>query len=261
MIYLSEAEGVVLGVHGLFVHHLLDHGLVEPVGSVHGLEVLVVDGRDAVSTLLDGEHARLELGALELVVDLGVVGLLELLELDHGAELLDAALECRLVVDVGVPLGPRLVRRENKARSLELRESSLDGDRYLITVEHAQEHVILDPSVELVDEDGLLSVVHVPPEVAVVVGLGEDEGVGIVGCGLAGFARAGLSPEDEDLGGLRGITSLGEDGLEARDAAVEFNVASRVIVGDLAHGCSSLDCIGNGLEVGPALEDIVASAP
>lgn len=44
------------------------------------------------------------------------------------APLVDPALERREIVDVGVPVLPFFVRRENKSRSQELNETALDGD-------------------------------------------------------------------------------------------------------------------------------------
>lgn len=216
------------------------------------LLLLVVTLHQGEASLLTAgsEHPLLEL--LEFLLG-GVIGDLEFLEADDGAPFLDAALEGSLV-NVGVPFLPLLVRRENKVRSLHLNHASLDGDRKRIAVAQAQEHIVWDPAVELVENDSLLALVAVPPDVAVLVRFGEDEGVGILGDCLAGFAGARLSPVDVDLRGFGGVAILPGSCDEGLDSAVEFDEGDGELLGNLLNVLALLNSVRDVVEISPVLE-------
>lgn len=169
------------------------------------------------------------------------------------APFLDAAFQGSRVVDVGVPFFPRLVGRENKTVSRELNEASLDGDLQRIAVEHAQQQVVGNPAVELVEDDGGLALVVVPPDVLVAVGLGDDVGVRVLLRGLLGLAGAGVSPVDVDLGGGVTVAVLGLDSDESGDAPVVLDEHTGELVGNVGSLGTLLNPVGNGLEIGPVL--------
>lgn len=184
------------------------------------------------------------LGGLD--VDAGELG-----EVSHGAPLLDAALEGAGAVDVGVPVLPLLVGRENKTVSLELNEASLDGDANRIAVQQTQQQIVLDPAVELVDDDGVLALVAVEPDVAVGVGLGEDIGVRVLGDGLTGLARARVAPVDEDDGGGVGVPVGRLEGDEGLESLAELDDLDRMVLSNVLHRSAVVDLLGDGLELGP----------
>lgn len=171
------------------------------------------------------------------------------------APLLDPALEGGTVVNVGVPVRPGLVGREDEAGGLELDEATLDRELQGVAVEDTEQQIVLDPAVELVEDDGVLPLVAVEPDVAVSVRLGEDVGVRVLVGSFASLAGAGLTPVDVDLrdGLTVSVGSLG--GLEGLNAPVILDELDGELVGDLGDVVSLLYCSSDSMQVGPVLPE------
>lgn len=167
------------------------------------------------------------------------------------AELLDTPLESGEVVDVGVPLFPWLVAGDDEGGRPHVDEPALGLDLERVSVQKSQEGVVLEPTVELVEDDGELSVVAVPPLGAVAVGPGHDEGVRGLHDGLHGLARARGSPVDLDRDPLVGVPLLSDDELGLLDSAVELHVDVGDRIEDLLLVRAILDHVVRPLKVVP----------
>lgn len=96
----------------------------------------------------------------------------------------------------GVPVRPVLVGGNNEASSSKRAASTLELHLHRAVVEQAQQVVVLDPAVELVDDDSGLAVVSLPPDLA--VSLGEEIGVRETGSRRSGLAGSGGPVEYQD---------------------------------------------------------------
>lgn len=83
-------------------------------------------------------------------------------EADDRAELLDSSLEGLGAVDVWIPLLPGFVRGEDELCCAQWHVISLCFYVHRVPVQHAQQRVVREPSVELVEDHGGFSIVTVP---------------------------------------------------------------------------------------------------
>lgn len=132
-------------------------------------------------------------------------------------ELLDPALPGALVLDVGPPLLPGFIARDDEFCSLELHRASLDLQRQRVPVHDTQHEVVAYPAVELVDDYLFLAVIAVEPDCVVTIGFCEDVRVRVFLEGLAGLARAGLAPPDMELRASGRISGACEGRAGCRD--------------------------------------------
>lgn len=131
-------------------------------------------------------------------------------------------------------------------------EASLGGQLQRVHVEDAEQEVVGAPSVELVEDEGLLVGAAIEPDRSP-VGFGDDVGVGVLVEGLAGLAGAGLSGEDldDDLVDLAGQAKCGG---HVDEAAIVFDVDDRVLRSEgleVEVGC--LEVVDRACDVRPTL--------
>jgi hypothetical protein len=157
-----------------------------------------------------------------------------------------------LVLDVRVPVLPLFVACEHELSGGHLDEVPLDLDLQRVAVQDAQDEVVLHPAVELVEDDGVLAAVPIPPHGAVAVRLGQDVGPGVLLDGLLGLARPRVTPVDLDRRGDVGIPGLSEGRTCVADPLGIFERDLRVFLEQFAAVRSPLDSLVGGTDVRPA---------
>lgn len=134
-----------------------------------------------------------------------------------------------------------------------MNETSLDGSLKWATVAQAQEHIVREPPVELVEDNCLLAVVIVPPDLSVLVGTDDNVGVWMVLKGGVGLAASGLAPVDKNLGLDGSVTGCGSNLAQTLDSAVVSNVGKWLLLGDLLKTGAGLDEADNSGKVRPVI--------
>lgn len=156
-------------------------------------------------------------------------------------ELPDTPLQSRQVVNVLVPITPLLVARNHELSRGKVHRRALDLDTKGIPVEYSEEEIVLDPTVELVDDDSRLAGITFPPERGLVTRFRETISLGVFGERTPSLASTRGSPVNLNDGGDRGVPRPDKRRPGGDDPTLELERRRRMLLKQLSVALTSLD--------------------